>query len=153
MARLREALLGRTDAIRSALAASAKETLQYAIGRIRMDLAEGEADMAYRRSKEAYRRFGEDQTLVALLGRSCLFYGRYDEGIDVMSRLVNQRPDQILYRRTLAELHEAAGDLVASARHLSHAVTVSGNAVLASKLNRLRDRMPDRDALAMLQGA
>lgn len=152
-ARLQEALEGRTQDLWISLRSSAIETLQFSIGRIRMDLAEGDADMAYRRSKAAHRRYGDDQTLIALLGRSCLASGRNEEGIAVMSGLVEQRPEQILYLRTLADLYEASGDIASSIRHLTQAVDVSGNAVLANKLRRLEDRRSGCQNVAMVQGA
>ena len=153
LARLQEALQGRTHDLQKALLSAARGTLQFAIGQIRKDLAGGDAEMAYLRSKAAHRRFGEDETLTALLGRSCLATGRNEEGIAAMSPLVAKRPDQIIYRRTLADLHEAAGDIAASIRHLAHAVTVSGNAVLTRKLRLLRDNSLGDNNMAMAESA
>lgn len=151
LARFDEALQGQTRQLRAALLSSSKETLQHAIGHIRRDLAEGDADLAYHRVQAACRRFGHDHTLVFLLGKACLASGRTREGIDAMAPLVSQRPDQILYRRLLADLHEASGDIGAAVAQMSKAVGSSGNPVLARKLQRLKEALAGRSAIEMRQ--
>lgn len=153
LARFSDALDGNTVALAEGLVAASTSSLQFALGRSAHDLAKGDAEAAYHRLTAAPATFGTDQALATLRARACLATGRPSEAIADMQAQVDRVPDQVIYRRLLAELHEAAGNTEAAIQHMTHAVETSDNGILGRNLYRMMSAVQHPDAEAFAQQA
>lgn len=137
MSRFADALAGNTKALSTGLQAASLSSLQYALGRSAYDLSHDNSEAAYQMLTTAKATYGSDQALAVLLARACLATGRPAEAIADMQDQVDRVPDQVIYRRLLAELHDANGDATQAIHHMSHAVDTSHNAMLGRSLYRM----------------
>ena len=152
LARLDDARHGRTAALLAALTKSAAQTRPYAVMRATSDLAAGKAENALARLSDARTRFGAEDDLTVMIARACLATGRPADAIADMAALVALKPHQIIYRRLLAQLYEAAGQTRQAIAELSQAVDQSKNPVLGRQLYRMMAAHdhPQRDSFAKI---